>query len=89
MRADGDRIADGDANGKDQRLVRDDSFDGRQYADGVYNLYLERPLVCFNLFHLIREMDRIPADATGASLHSGRCEAWVVRSRSAVSRPAL
>ncbi|MBI2824000.1 MAG: SulP family inorganic anion transporter [Planctomycetia bacterium] len=41
----------------------------RQYADGVYDLYLERPLVCFNLFHLIREMDRIPADATEVSLH--------------------
>ena len=35
----------------------------REYANGAYDLYLERPLVCFNLFHLIREMDRIPPDA--------------------------
>ena len=31
-------------------------------------MVVERPLVCFNLFHLIREMDRIPADAKAVSL---------------------
>ncbi|MBX9790433.1 MAG: hypothetical protein K2Y37_16055 [Pirellulales bacterium] len=41
----------------------------RQYRDGIYDLYLHRPVVCFNLFHLIREMDRIPADATAVRLH--------------------
>jgi MFS superfamily sulfate permease-like transporter len=35
----------------------------RQYANGAYDMIIERPLVCFNLFHLIREMDRIPSDA--------------------------
>ncbi len=40
----------------------------REYADGHYDLYLERPLVCFNLFHLIREMDRIPGDAKAVNL---------------------
>jgi MFS superfamily sulfate permease-like transporter len=40
----------------------------REYTEGVYDLYLDRPMVCFNLFHLIREMDRIPADAKAVSL---------------------
>ncbi|MGE4135747.1 MAG: SulP family inorganic anion transporter [Pirellulales bacterium] len=40
----------------------------RDYAEGVYDLYVERPLVCFNLFHLIREMDRVPPDAKSVSL---------------------
>jgi len=46
---------------------------GRDYADGVFILTLDRPLVCFNLFHLIREMDRIPAEAKTVrlSLSSG------------------
>jgi MFS superfamily sulfate permease-like transporter len=41
----------------------------REYADGIYNLYLKRPMVCFNLFHLIREIDRIPPDAKEVNLH--------------------
>jgi MFS superfamily sulfate permease-like transporter len=41
----------------------------REYIDGNYDLYFERPLVCFNLFHVIREMDRIPADAKEVRLH--------------------
>jgi carbonic anhydrase len=41
----------------------------RQYRGGVYDLYLRRPVVCFNLFHLIREMDRIPSDASSVRLH--------------------
>jgi MFS superfamily sulfate permease-like transporter len=43
----------------------------REYADGSYDLYLDRPLVCFNLFHLIREMDRIPRDARAVHLQLG------------------
>jgi MFS superfamily sulfate permease-like transporter len=41
----------------------------REFANGTYGLYLERPLVCFNLFHLIREMDRIPGEAKAVNLH--------------------
>jgi carbonic anhydrase len=41
----------------------------RAYCDGVYNLFFERPLVCFNLFHVIRELERIPADAQMTCLH--------------------
>ena len=40
----------------------------REYADGAYEMFIDRPLVCFNLFHLIREMDRIPADAKKVNL---------------------
>ena len=39
------------------------------FKDGVYDLYLHRPVVCFNLFHLIREMDRIPPTAVAVRLH--------------------
>jgi carbonic anhydrase len=41
----------------------------RVYIDGVYNLFFDRPLVCFNLFHVIRELNRIPPDAQVAYLH--------------------
>ena len=41
----------------------------RRFKDGIYDLYLRRPVVCFNLFHLIREMDRIPPDAAAVRLH--------------------
>ena len=41
----------------------------RAVRGGVYDLYLGRPVVCFNLFHLIREMDRIPPDASAVRLH--------------------
>ena len=40
----------------------------REFVDGTYYIYLDRPLVCFNLFHLIREMDRIPPDAKAVRL---------------------
>ena len=40
----------------------------REFANGTYGLYLDRPLVCFNLFHLIREMDRIPREAKAVKL---------------------
>jgi carbonic anhydrase len=40
----------------------------REYANGKYDLHLNGPLVCFNLFHLNREMDRVPQDAKAVSL---------------------
>ncbi len=40
----------------------------RDCVDGTYTLSLNRPLVCFNLFHLIREMDSIPPDAKAVQL---------------------
>ncbi len=42
---------------------------GRDYQEGVYTLTIVRPLVCFNLFHLIRELDRVPSDAQRVQLH--------------------
>jgi carbonic anhydrase len=44
----------------------------RAYSDGVYNLFFDRPLVCFNLFHVIRELERVPPDAQVAYLHLGQ-----------------
>jgi MFS superfamily sulfate permease-like transporter len=41
----------------------------RDYSEGVYELYLTRPLVCFNLFHVIRELQQIPAGASAVKLH--------------------
>lgn len=41
----------------------------RVYGEGVYNLFFDRPLVCFNLFHVIRELERIPPDTQVAYLH--------------------
>ncbi len=41
----------------------------REFKEGVYDLYFDRPMVCFNLFHVIREMERIPADAKQVCLH--------------------
>lgn len=41
----------------------------RAYCDGVYNLFFDRPLVCFNLFHVIRELNRIPTEAQTVYLH--------------------
>jgi hypothetical protein len=35
----------------------------------VYDLYLNRPLVCFNLFHVIRELQQIPPEARAVNLH--------------------
>ena len=40
-----------------------------QEDNGVYNAYIERPLHCFNLFHLIRELQQVPNDATTLRLH--------------------
>lgn len=41
----------------------------RELNGGVYNLHLNRPLVCFNLFHVIRELQEIPRDAKSVRLH--------------------
>jgi carbonic anhydrase len=35
----------------------------REFSDGVYSLYLDKPLVCFNSMQLTDELDKIPADA--------------------------
>ncbi|REK15602.1 MAG: SulP family inorganic anion transporter [Planctomycetota bacterium] len=40
----------------------------REFAEGTYELHVDRPMVCFNLFHLIREMDRIPKNAKQVNL---------------------
>ncbi|HVA51189.1 MAG TPA: SulP family inorganic anion transporter [Pirellulales bacterium] len=44
----------------------------RACSDGVYNLFFDRPLVCFNLFHVIRELQRVPPEAQVAYLHLGQ-----------------
>lgn len=41
----------------------------RHFSDGVYELYINRPLVCFNLFHVIRELQEIPQDAKSVRVH--------------------
>ena len=41
----------------------------KEYVDGVYHLYCDRPMCCFNLFHLLREMDTIPPDAREVAMH--------------------
>lgn len=41
----------------------------REFADGVYDLYLVRPLVCFNLFHVIRELQELPPETKAVRLH--------------------
>ncbi len=41
----------------------------RETADGSYNLYFGRPLVCFNSMHLNDELALIPRDARSVRLH--------------------
>ena len=41
----------------------------RELDDGTYHLYLDGPLVCFNLFHVIRELGQLPDDIRGVYLH--------------------
>ena len=43
----------------------------RDYRNGVYRLHIQRSLVCFNLFHVIQELERIPTDAREVQLHLG------------------
>lgn len=37
--------------------------------NGTYSVYVERPMHCFNLFHVIRELQQVPKDATTLRLH--------------------
>ncbi|WP_082958952.1 SulP family inorganic anion transporter [Mycobacterium sp. E3198] len=41
----------------------------RELDDGAYHLYLDGPLVCFNLFHVIRELRQLPPDTREVHLH--------------------
>lgn len=41
----------------------------RELRDGTYHLYIDKPMVCFNLFHLIRELERRPAAAAAVRIH--------------------
>jgi carbonic anhydrase len=41
----------------------------REFDDGAYHLYLNGPLVCFNLFHVIRELAQLPQDTQAVHLH--------------------
>ena len=41
----------------------------REFDDGAYHLYLDGPLVCFNLFHVIRELGQLPPDTQAVHLH--------------------
>jgi hypothetical protein len=41
----------------------------REYCDGVYNIYIDKPLVCFNTMQLSEELDEIPSDAKSVRVH--------------------
>ncbi len=41
----------------------------REFDDGTYHLYLNGPLVCFNLFHVLRELGQLPHDTRAVYLH--------------------
>lgn len=41
----------------------------REFDDGAYHLYLDGSLVCFNLFHVIRELGQLPQDTRAVRLH--------------------
>lgn len=41
----------------------------REFDDGVYHLYLDGSLVCFNLFHVIRELGQLPQGIRAVHLH--------------------
>ncbi len=41
----------------------------REFDDATYHLYLDGPLVCFNLFHVIRELGQLPHDTQAVYLH--------------------
>ena len=41
----------------------------RESDKGTYHLYLDGPLVCFNLFHVIRELGQLPPDTQAVYLH--------------------
>ncbi|WP_010587591.1 SulP family inorganic anion transporter [Schlesneria paludicola] len=41
----------------------------REYADHVYHMYVDKPLVCFNAMHLSEELDEIPSDVKSVQVH--------------------
>ena len=41
----------------------------REFDEGTYHLYLDGPLVCFNLFHVIRELGQLPHGTEAVYLH--------------------
>jgi carbonic anhydrase len=41
----------------------------RELDEGKYHLYLDGPLVCFNLFHVIRELGQLPHGTQAVYLH--------------------
>jgi carbonic anhydrase len=41
----------------------------REFDEGSYHLYLDGPLVCFNLFHVIRELGQLPHETQAVHLH--------------------
>ncbi|WP_409428629.1 SulP family inorganic anion transporter [Mycobacterium sp. SMC-11] len=41
----------------------------RDFDEGAYHLYLDGSLVCFNLFHVIRELGQFPPDTQTVQLH--------------------
>jgi hypothetical protein len=38
-------------------------------SDGVYHMYVDKPLVCFNTMQLSDELDKIPSDAKAVRVH--------------------
>ncbi|UVO11273.1 SulP family inorganic anion transporter [Mycobacterium sp. SVM_VP21] len=44
----------------------------RDFDEGAYHLYLDGSLVCFNLFHVIRELGQFPPDTQTVQLHLSR-----------------
>jgi carbonic anhydrase len=41
----------------------------REFDKGDYHLYLDGPLVCFDLFHVIRELGQLPHNTQAVHLH--------------------
>lgn len=46
-----------------------DPVSRRDFDEGTYHLYLDRALVCFNLFHVIRELGQYPPDTRTVHVH--------------------
>ena len=41
----------------------------REYCEGVYYIYIDKPLVCFNTMQLSEELDEIPSDVKAVRVH--------------------
>ena len=41
----------------------------REFCDGRYHMYINKPLVCFNAMQLSEELDEIPSDAKSVVVH--------------------